>query len=368
MARTVTLKEDAVEKLLNGQTRTAYELYEGQKPDTLAGKLFAKGIRVSEYAKQLGYEDAASFLKSELGIDIKTLKLEELWSDSELFGMMPELFMDTILLVNLNAMVTNNFVTEIPIDRGDITIRTFEDAGQVYEIAAGGTIPDDQGVLTRRTLHVKKIARGLGWTYEENRRVAFPLIELNLRRLGQRMALKEDLDTLNVLRTGIPQQYAYADQPASPAVSTPVSVSQSNTGGSGIAAGTLTFLDIITIKTDVANRNYDADFAVMSPVTYSKFLQIPQVTNYLNAGPAAVTTLESGVISHFMGMDLYLTKQMPDNEVFAGQKGYVGVKFVEQGLLMEEEKVISRQTERCQVSKCYVPAMLYTQAATRMPF
>ncbi|GAC1334258.1 MAG: hypothetical protein NVSMB14_01330 [Isosphaeraceae bacterium] len=282
--------------------------------------------------------------------------------------MSPELFLDTMLIATLNAMVTHNFMADIPIARGEITIRTFEDAGQVYEIAQGGLIPDDQGQITRRTHYVKKIGRGIPWTYEEQRRTPFPIVQIDLARLGQRMALKEDLDKLTALRTGIPAQIANGLQQASPAIATPVSVSQSNTAGSGVASGFTSFADLVNLLTDIANRNYKADFAVMSPITYAKFLLIPQVSNYLNAGPMASTVLESGVISHFLGMDIYITKQMPDNEYLAGQKGFAGVCFVEQPLMLEEEKIISRQIERCQVTKCYVPAVLYPQALSRMPF
>lgn len=367
--KTPTLSEDAVAKVIGTYgERLSLDPLKGVSETSLAAQLRDRGITMGEYAEALGYDGAGSFLKSQFGVDLKTLKLEELWTSEELHGLSPELFLDTILMANLNAMVTHNFVTEIPIDRGEITIRTFEDAGQVYEVAPGGTIPDDQGTLVRRTHYVKKIARGLGWTYEEQQRTPFPLIQIDLQRLGMRMALKEDLDVLNTLRTGIPAQVQNGLQPAAAAVATPVSVSQSNTGGSGVTAGNLVFADLVNLLTDIANRNYHADFCVMSPVSYSKFLLISQVSNYLNAGPMASKVLETGVISHFLGMDIYLTKQMPDNELLGGQKGFAGVKFVEQNLLLEEEKIISKQIERCQVSKRYIPAVLYTQALSRMPF
>lgn len=372
-----TLKESALDKILGAGSydlktlRSRFPSFSKLpevKEDTLSAKLRELGVQLGEYASALGFDGATSFLKVELGIDLNQLKLEELWSADELRGMAPEIFLDTILMANLNAMVTHNFVTEIPIDRGEVTIRTFEDAGQVYEVAPGGMIPDDQGTIIRRTHYVKKIGRGIGWTYEEQRRSAFPLVQIDLRRLGMRMALKEDLDTLNTLRTGIPAQTATGLQAAAAAIPTPTSVSQSNTGGAGVAAGVTTFADLVNLLTDIANRNYKADFVVMSPVTYAKFLLIPQVSNYLNAGPMASTVLESGVMSHFLGMDIYITKQMPDNEYLAGQKGFAGVKFVEQPLTLEEDKIIQRQIERCQVTKSYIPAVLYTQALSRMPF
>ena len=370
--KTITRKpefnEEVVSKILRFEERAPLEPLAGVEETSLVSQLRARGVSLAEYAGELGYGDASSFLKDQLGVDIKTLKLEELWTSEELRGMSPELFLDTILMANLNAMVTHNVVTVIPIDRGDVTIRTFEDGGQVYEVAPGGTIPDDQGTIIRRTHYVKKIGRGLGWTYEEQRRTPFPLIQIDLQRLGMRMALKEDLDILNTLRTGIPAQVANGLQAGSAAINTPVSISQSNTGGSGVSAGTTVFADLVNLLTDIANRNYKADFAIMSPVTYSKFLLIAQVSNYLNAGPMASSVLESGVISHFLGMQIYVTKQMPDNEYLAGQKGYAGVNFVEQPLLLEEEKIISKQIERCQVSKCYIPACLYTAAGSRMPF
>ena len=368
MTRKPELSEEAVSKILRFEERNPLEPLQGVEETSLVAQLRARGISLGEYAEELGYGDASSFLKDQLGVDIKTLKLEELWTSEELRGMSPELFLDTILMANLNAMVTHFFMTEIPIDRGDITIRTFEDAGQVYEVAPGGTIPDDQGTIIRRTHYVKKIGRGIGWTYEEQRRTPFPLVQIDLQRLGMRMALKEDLDKLNCLRTGIPAQVANGLQPGAAAINTPVSISLSNTGGSGVTAGNTGFADLVNLLTDIANRNYKADFVVMSPVTYSKFLLIPQVSNYLNAGPMASKVLESGVISHFLGMDIYITKQMPDNEYLAGQKGFAGVNFVEQPLLLEEEKIISKQIERCQVTKCYIPAVLYTQALSRMPF
>lgn len=365
--KTPVLREDTVAKILGDAQREALPTYNFSE-ESLPFKLRDKGISVSEYCEELGYTDAASFFKKELGIDLNKMVLEEFWTSDDTRGMVPELFMDTILMANLNAMVTHNFITEIPIDRESIVIRTFEDAGQVYEVAQGSAIPDDQGYLVRRTHFVKKIGRGLGMTYEEQRRTPFPLMQLDLARLGMRMALKEDLDVLNTLRTGIPAQVANGPQPAQAAVATPVSTSQSNTSGSGISAGTLVFADLVNIVTDIANRNYHADFLVLSPISYSKFLLISQVSNYLNAGPMASKVLESGVISHFLGMDIYITKQMPDNELLAGQKGFAGVKFVEQPLLLEEEKIISKQVDRCQVTKCYVPAVLYTQALSRMPF
>lgn len=370
--KTPVLNEAALAKILgtaeNVEIREPLAPFKGVEKDTLAAKLREKGVTIGEYAEALGHDNAADFLKQELGVDLKSLKLEELWTAEELHGMSPELFYDTILVANLNHMITHEIVTEIPIDRGEITVRTFEDSGQVYEIAPGETISDDQGVMTRRTHFVKKIGRGIGWTYEEQRRTPFPIVQIDLQRIGMRMALKEDLDVLNCLRTGIPAQTANGLQPAAAAVQTPVSVSQSNTGGSGVAAGVLTFTDLVNLITDIANRNYRADFVVMSPITYSKFLLISQVSNYLNAGPAASKVLESGVISHFLGMNIYVTKQMPDNELLAGQKGFAGVKFVESPLMLEEERIISKQIERCQVTKCYIPAVLYTQALSRMPF
>ncbi len=361
--------QEAVTKLVSeiGE-RIPLKAFDKVKKTSVAAQCREAGISLGELAESLGYDGAASFLKQQMGVDVKTLRLEELWTSDELHGMQPELFLDTILMANLNAMVMHNVVTEIPIERGEIVIRTFEDAGQVYELGQGQTIPDDQGIIIRRTHYVKKIGRGLNWSYEEQRRTQFPLIQLNLMRVGLRMALKKDLDILNVLRTGIPAQLANGQQPAQAAIATPTSISQSNTVGSGVPAGQLVFADVVQIVTDIANRNYHGDFAVMSPVTYGKFALIPQVSNYLNAGPMASKVLETGVISHFFGLDLFITKQMPDNEILAGQKGFAGVLFVEQPLLLEEEKIISKQIERCQVTECYVPAVLYTQALTKMDF
>ncbi len=365
----VTKLEEAISKIVSevGE-RIPLKSFKDVKKDSVVAQCREKGITLGELAESLGYDDTASFLKQQLNVDVKTLRLEELWTSDELHGMQPELFLDTILMANLNAMVTHNFVTEIPCDRGAIVIRTFEDGGQVYEIGEGETVRDDQGIIIRRTHYVKKIGRGLNWSYEEERRTAFPLIQLNLMRLGLRMALKKDLDVLNVLRTGIPAQIAQGNQPAQAAIATPVTISQSNTVGSGVPAGQLVFADIVNLVTDVANRNYHADFGVMSPITYGKFALIPQVSNYLNAGPMATKVLETGVISHFFGLDLFITKQMPDNEIYVGQKGFVGVIFIEQPLLLEEEKIISKQIERCQVTECFVPACLYTSASSRMPF
>lgn len=361
--------EESISKIISASgVRQALKPLEKVRKDSITAKCREAGITLGELAESLGYNDASAFLKQQLNFDVKSLTLEELWTSDELHGMQPELFLDTILMANLNAMVTHNFVTEIPINRGDIVIRTFEDGGQVYELGQADTIKDDQGVIIRRTHYIKKIGRGLNWSYEEERRTSFPLIQLNLMRLGLRMALKKDLDILNVLRTGIPAQLAQGNQPAQAAIATPVSISQSNTAGSGVPAGQLTFADVVQIVTDIANRNYHADFGVMSPVTYGKFALIPQVSNYLNAGPMSAKVLETGVISHFFGLDLFITKQMPDNEILAGQKGFAGVVFIEQPLLLEEEKIISRQIERCQVTECYVPAVLYTQALTRLPF
>lgn len=370
IAKAATLSEDAVSKILNGSLREALPAFDSNEvgSTTLVAKLREQGISVLEYAESLGYKDAASFYKRELGVDLNRMELEEFWGSDELQGTIPELFLDTILMANLNHMVTDKLVSVIPIDRETIAIRTFEDDGQVYEVAQGATIPDDNGYLVRRTHTVKKIGRGIAASYEQNRRTPYPLFQMDLMRLGMRMALKKDLDVLNALRTGIPAQLANGQQAAQAAIATPVSVSQSNTAGSGVAAGTLVFADLVNITVDIANRNYRSDFAVMSPVTFGKFLLIPQVSNFLNAGPQAATVLETGVISHFLGMNLYVTKQMPDNELLAGQKGFAGVLFVEQPLMLEEEKIIAKQLDRAQVTECYVPAVLYTQALSRMPF
>lgn len=360
------LKAEALEKILGGGTREALESHDLAE-GSFVRELREKGVTLAEYAEAAGYDDAAAFFKKELGVDLNSLALEEFFTSDDVRGTIPELFLDTILMANLNHMVTNNIVATVPIDRESITIRTFEDAGQVYEVAQGGTISDDEGNVTRRTHYVKKIGRGLGMSYETQKRTPYALLQLNLARLGMRMALKKDLDVLNCLRTGIPAQAAQGNQPAQAAVATPVSLSQSNSGGPATAGQTV-FADLVTLVTDIANRNYRADFCIMSPITYSKFLLISQVSNYLNAGPAASKVLDSGVMSHFLGMDLYITKQMPDNEYLAGQKGFAGVLFVEQPLLLEEEKIISKQIERAQVTERYVPAVLYTQALSRMPF
>jgi HK97 family phage major capsid protein len=365
--KNLKLQEGAIEAITKGEHRESLPTHD-LDPKSTAFKLREAGISAREYMESTGCKNAAEFYERELGVKLDSLVLEEFWTSDDTRGTIPELFLDTILMANLNNMVTNQIVTEIPINQESIVIRTFEDNGQVYEVAQGATIPDDNGYLTRRTHYVKKIGRGLGMTYEEHRRTPFPLMQLDLARLGMRMALKEDLDVLNALRTGIPAQAATGPQPAQVAVSTPTSTSQSNTGGSGISAGTLTFADLVNIVTDIAKRNYKADFLIMSPVSYSKFLLISQVSNYLNAGPAASSVLESGIVSHFLGMDIFITNQMPDNELLAGQKGFAGVKFVEQPLMLEEEKIISKQLERAQVTKCYVPAVLYAAALSRMPF
>lgn len=361
-------REDIVASLTEQFDRTPLSVSEFKDTESTAYRLREAGISMGEYMEALDIDNTSEFFEKELGLNLRGMRLEEFWSSNDTLGTIPELFYDTILQANLNHMVTNMIVTEIPIDRESIVIRTFEDSGMVYEIAQGATIPDDQGYLIRRTHYVKKIGRGLGMSYEEQRRTPFPLMQLDLQRLGMRMALKEDLDTLNCLRTGIPAQVAFGNQPAQAAISTPVSVSQSNTGGSGISSGTVVFTDLVNIVTDIAKRNYKADYLVMSAVTYGKFLLISQVSNYLNAGPAATSVLESGVISHFLGMDIYITNQMPDNELLAGQKGFSGVKFVEQPLMLEEEKIISKQLDRAQVTKCYIPAVLYYNAMSRMPF
>jgi hypothetical protein len=348
--------------------RIPLKAFDKVKKTSVAARCREAGITLGELAESLGYDDAASFLKQQMNVDVKSLRLEEFWTSEELHGMQPEIFLDTILVSNLNAMVSHNFVTPIPTERGEIVIRTFEDGGQIYEVGEGETIKDDQGMIVRRTHYVKKIGTGIGMSYEAERRTAFPLFQLNLMRIGLRMALKKDLDVLNVLRTGIPAQLANGFQPSQAAISTPVSISQSNTIGSGITAGNIVFPDMVTLVTDVANHNYHADFAVMSPVTYGKFALISQVSNYLNAGPMASKILETGVISHFFGLDIYITKQMPDNEIFVGQKGFSGAIMIEQPILLEEDKIIQKQIDRCQVTECYVPVCLYVNSMSRMPF
>lgn len=365
--KSLKLQEAAIENITKGEHRESLATFD-LDPNSATYKLREAGISAREYMESVGSKNAAEFYERELGVKLDTLVLEEFWTSDDTRGTIPELFTDTILQANLNNMVTNQIVTEIPIDRESIVVRTFEDSGQIYEVAQGATIQDDNGYMIRRTHYVKKIGRGLGMTYEEQRRTPFPLMQLDLARLGMRMALKEDLDVLNTLRTGIPAQAATGPQPAQAAVATPTSTSQSNIGGSGIGSGVLTFPDLVNIVTDIAKRNYKADFLIMSPVSYSKFLLIQQVSNYLNAGPMASSILESGIVSHFLGMDIFVTNQMPDNELLAGQKGFAGVKFVEQPLMVEEEKIISKQLERAQVTKCYVPACLYTAAMSRMPF
>lgn len=375
MKTAIKFDESALKKLRESLgERDAMETFDLSK-ESFSYKLRESGYSLAEFAAAQGFVDKESntvdthaFFKRELGIDLKSAEFEEFWTSDDVRGTIPELFLDTILQAALNAMITDKIVTEIPINRESVVIRTFEDDGIVYEIAQGMAIPDDQGYITRRTHYVKKIGRGLGFTYEQQRRTPYALMQIDLARLGMRMALKKDLDVLNVLRTGIPAQVAQGNQPAQAAIATPVSTSQSNTGGSGVSAGNIVFADIVNLVTDVANRNYKADFAVMSPITYSKFLLIPQVSNFLNGGPAASKVLDSGVMSHFMGLDIYITKQMPDNEILAGQKGFAGVNFIEQPLMLEEEKIIQRQLERAQLTECYVPAVLYWQALTRMPF
>lgn len=375
MNPTITFSEEALTALIGKvgprPSMESFDLAEG----SFSRKLRESGVTLGEYAGQLGYTnkesntvDTAAFFKRELGIDIKSAELSEFWSSDDVRGTIPELFLDTILQAALNAMVTDKITTTIPINRGEIAIRTFEDSGIVYEIAENMAIPDDQGYLTRRTIYIKKIGRGLGFSYEQQRRTPYALMQIDLARLGMRMALKKDLDVLNVLRTGILAQVATGNQPAQAAIATPVSTSQSNTGGSGVSAGNVVFADLVNIVTDIANRNYKADFCVLSPVSYSKFLLIPQVSNFLNAGPAASRVLDTGVMSHFMGMDLYITKQMPDNELLSGQRGFAGIVFIEQALMLEEEKIIQRQLERAQLTECYAPAVLYWQALSRMPF
>src|SRR6266702_1535408 len=212
-AKGLKLKEELVKGILQGEQRESLPTFD-LDPESAMFKLREAGITAREYMEATGSKDARQFYEKELGISLDSLVLEEFWTSDDTRGSIPELFLDTILMANLNHMVTNQVITEIPIDRESIVIRTFEDAGQIYEVAQGANIPDDTGYLIRRTHFVKKIGRGLGMTYEEQRRTPFPLMQLDLARLGMRMALKEDLDVLNTLRTGIPAQAAYGPQPA----------------------------------------------------------------------------------------------------------------------------------------------------------
>lgn len=288
-------------------------------------------------ADTYGAEYTPEKFYGELGIDLNGMTVEKMLSTDDLTRyLFPEVFRDAIVrgldytpiygrLVTGEERIESTGLTMpkmdwTTIDQSEIQLRDTHEAATITE----GEIM----VWAEKTVNIRKKARGLKQTYESLMFTPIDLARVFFEELGVKLGADLDREAINVLLNG--------DQ-ANGSESAPVI-------GAG-TANTLMYRDIARAWTRFRRLGRNSSIMLADEVDTLTILDMPEFQRTI---PAGATTREGvpnlNVVNPLpSSQDIYVTDAVPTGMLVLVDTARAMVQLTAMPLLIETEKIVSRQ-------------------------
>lgn len=290
-------------------------------------------------AETYGCEYTPEKFYSELGVDLKSMTVEKMLNTSELSRwLFPEVFRDAIRRGLEYSPIYPSLITgDEPIPSTGITMPSLDfsatatsEAVRLRDTNEGATITEGEIIVwAEKQVTIKKKARGLKQTYESIMFTPINLATVYFEELGTRLGIDLDKDFINIALNG---DQADASQ-SSPVIGASV-------------ANTLTYNDIA--RAWIRFRRIGRNSAAMitneaDAVTILSMAQFQQTQASGQVTPSGVTLNANTPLPN--SQDIYVHDSMPAKKILFVDPARAFTKLTAMPLLVESERLVSRQIE-----------------------
>lgn len=278
----------------------------------------------------------------ELGIDPSRLTVEKMLNTSELNRwLFPEVFRDAILRgLAYTPFYGDLVVGEENIDSTGLTMPMMDFTSvsrsevQLRDTNEGATITEGQIIAwSEKQVTIKKKARGLKQTYESIMFTPIDLAAIYFEELGTQLGADLDGDLINIAFNG---DQADGSQ-AAPVIG-------------AATAGTLTFQDIVRAWIRFSRLGRQSTVMLASENDVSTILNMSQFQRTIFPGSVTPAEATNGVTLQVkqplpQTQDIYTHNSIPDGKIVLIDKRRFAVQLTAMPLLLESEKIVSRQIQ-----------------------
>ncbi len=341
--KTTELMDKMVEKI-QFLSREAGAL-KSMKGEELYFELNRVGASYGEYFKVIG-TSVKDYCREQFKIDLMNCTIEKFFSsDPNAKWLFPDVVRDGVLSGLRHMPIHNRLVaSEETADGNSYQIPYVDEAAneseeETLDVAEGADIPESEIRYGDRIVVIGKKGRGIIASYEAMRRMKINMLQVHLKRIGQRIGIQLDNRCGEVLRLGNAAESA----PTEITVLTP---------------GELTYEDLTMAFVELMDvRNFTPTNILASPTTKRKILNMPEFKD-----PLAFDFARTGKTPAPMGMTLDALRNQPDNKVTVLDKQFAVAKVTENDVTVESDKLISKQWDRSYVTLNVDFAVLYKEA------
>lgn len=272
----------------------------------------------------------------ELGIDLNGLTVEKMLNTGDLTRyLFPEVFRDAIVRGLEYTPIYGRLVTgEENIESTGLTMPKMDwttvdqEELRLRDTHEGATITEGEIIVwSEKTVNIKKKARGLKQTYESLMFTPIDLARVFFEELGVKLGADLDRDAINVLLNG--------DQ-ANGSESAPV------IGAS--TANTLTYRDISRAWTRFRRIGRNSSIMLASEADTLTILDMPEFQRTVGAGATTPSSVNLNVVNPLpSSQDIYVTDAVPTGMLVLVDTARAMVQLTAMPLLIETERIVSRQ-------------------------
>jgi hypothetical protein len=274
----------------------------------------------------------------ELGVNLKGMTVDKMLNTSELTRwLFPEVFRDAIRRgIEYTPFYRNLIVGEESINSTGLTMPFMDwrnvdpDDVRLRDVKEGATIPEGEIIVwSEKQVTVKKKARGLKQTYESIMFTPINLAAVYFEELGTRMGADLDADLINIAING--------DQ-ADNSESAPVI--------GATTANTLTYLDIARAWIRFRRLGRNSAAMLLNEADAVTILNMDEFQRTQVAGqvtPSGVTLTAATPLP--TSQDLYVHADVPAKKIIFVDPARAFIQLTAMPLLIESEKLVSRQIQ-----------------------
>jgi len=297
------------------------------------------GITLKSYlADSFGADMTPEAFYRQLGVDMNGMTVNKMLNTTELNRwLFPEVFRDAVLrgldyapfygsLIAAEESIESTGLTMPKMDFS--TVSSFKSEVQLRDVNEGATIPEGQIITwAEKQVTIKKKARGLKQTYESIMFTPLDLAAIYFEELGQQLGWDLDVDAINILING--------DQADGSEAAPVIGATTANTlTYQDIVRAWIRFRQIGRISTVMVVNENDA----MSILAMPEF-QKTQIPNGVT--PSGVTLNLSNPLP--TSQDIFTHPNVPAKKILFVDRAKAMVQLTAMPLLLESEKIVSRQ-------------------------
>lgn len=292
----------------------------------------------SYLAESFGSEVTPERFYAELGIDIGRTTVEKMLNTSELNRwLFPEIFRDAIRKgLEYTPFYSTLIVGEETINGTGLTMPYMEassepaDQFRLRDVNEGATITEGEPLLTwnEKQVTIRKKGRGLKQTYESIMFTPIDLAAIYFEEMGSRLGADLDAELINI---------AYNGDQANGSEAAPVI--------GATAANTLAYTDLSRAWIRFRRIGRNSSVLLASEADAITILDMAQFQPSIpaNSRPESGVTLRSNLTPLPTAQDIYVHEAIPTGKPMLVDTSRAFVQLTAMPLLIESDKIVSRQ-------------------------